>query len=249
MIEKLEGLSTREAVKELMSLSSEHETLARPDQISALTPQLSEVRFTADQKLLDQLDELRGLLAHRSADMSLGELIAQVSAVALEKLREQRSGGRGRAPKGEITSGAETNANTRVPKSSKTARNSEASNVSKNSLQIPQKESQKDSVESATAEAPEGPHVSPPLSLSRHIPARIRRAVFKRDGLACTYQDPISGRSCGSRFALQLDHRIPFAKGGLHSADNLTARCRVHNQWAALQIFGLKKVAQHRHGR
>ena len=51
VIEKLEGLSTREAVKELMSLSSEPESFARPDQIRGLTPHLSEVRFTADQKL------------------------------------------------------------------------------------------------------------------------------------------------------------------------------------------------------
>ena len=96
---------------------------------------------------------------------------------------------------------------------------------------------------------PEGPHVSALPSRSRHIPARIRRAVFKRDGLACTYHDPISGRRCGSQFALELDHRIPFAKGGPHSAENLTARCRAHNQWAAQQIFGPKKTAQYGQGR
>ena len=93
---------------------------------------------------------------------------------------------------------------------------------------------------------PEGTHASPPPSRSRHIPARIRRAVFKRDGLACTDHDPITGRRCGSQFALELDHRIPFAKGGLHSAENLTARCRAHNQWAAQQIFGTQKMAQYR---
>ena len=70
VIEKLEGLSTREAVKELMSLSSEPEMLARPDQIRRLTPQLLKMRFTADQILLDQLEELRGLLAHSNANLS-----------------------------------------------------------------------------------------------------------------------------------------------------------------------------------
>ena len=92
---------------------------------------------------------------------------------------------------------------------------------------------------------PKNPRVLSPYSRSRHIPSSIRRGVFKRDGLACTYQGPISGRRCGSRFALELDHRIPFAKGGLHSADNLTARCRGHNQWAAQLIFGLKKMARY----
>ena len=232
-----------------MSLSSEPETFARPDQIRSVSPQLSEVRFTADQKLLGQLEELKGLLAHRNADMSLGELITQISAIALEKLREQRSGGRARSPKGETTSGAKTHAKpntiTRVPERSKNStasKNSNVSNASETSLKASQESSQESSIETVM---PEGPHLAAPASRSRHIPAPIRRAVFKRDGLACTYHDPISGRRCGSQFALELDHRIPFAKGGLHGAENLTVRCRAHNQWAAQQAFGLKKMAQY----
>ena len=185
------------------------------------------------------------------------------------------SGGRARAQKGENTSGAETNSNTRIPKSSKS---------SKVSLNTPQKASQKTSIDTVVAEEPgasiasvvvgavivpavvtpnviapaaplaapalvpvipEGPHASLPPSRSRHIPAHIRRAVFKRDGLACTYHDPISGRRCGSQFALELDHRIAFAEGGLHSTENLTVRCRARNQWAAQQIFGPNKMSQY----
>ncbi len=59
VIEKLEGKSTRDAERELMGLSSDPAAFARPDQIRAVTPTLSEVRFAADQELLDQLEEIR----------------------------------------------------------------------------------------------------------------------------------------------------------------------------------------------
>ena len=49
---------------------------------------------------------------------------------------------------------------------------------------------------------------------SRYIPAPVRREVWRRDGGCCSYVDPHSGRRCGSRFLLELDHIVPFALGG-----------------------------------
>ena len=45
---------------------------------------------------------------------------------------------------------------------------------------------------------------------SRYIPAPVRREVWRRDGGCCSYVDPHSGRRCGSRFLLELDHVVPF---------------------------------------
>ena len=206
-------------------------------------------------------------MAHRNANLSLGELITQISAIALERLRERRSGGRGRttqsigaattaaqvsratpipatprsttstplAPKTKSTSGAKTNPSTRVLKSSVDTAVPEVASIDVVAAAIGLKESKPSKKLSLPAF---------PLR-TRYIPAALRRIVFNRDGLACTYQDPISGRRCGSRFALELDHRIPFAKGGPHSEENLTARCRAHNQWAALRAFGLKKMVHY----
>ena len=49
---------------------------------------------------------------------------------------------------------------------------------------------------------------------SRYIPAPVRREVWRRDGGRCSYVDPYSGRRCGSRFLLELDHIVPYALGG-----------------------------------
>ena len=60
---------------------------------------------------------------------------------------------------------------------------------------------------------------------SRYIPAPVRREVWRRDGGGCSYVDPHSGRRCGSRFLLELDHIVPFALGGSAEPGNLRLHC------------------------
>jgi hypothetical protein len=67
---------------------------------------------------------------------------------------------------------------------------------------------------------------------SRHIPARIRRTVFERDGARCTHID-IAGQRCRETHHLELHHLVPFARGGEHTAANLDLRCSAHNALAA----------------
>jgi 5-methylcytosine-specific restriction endonuclease McrA len=71
---------------------------------------------------------------------------------------------------------------------------------------------------------------------SRYIPAQIRKQVLLRDQSGCTYQDPKTGRVCGARHGLQLDHLTPFSWGGEHSVDNLALRCGAHNRFRAEQM-------------
>jgi hypothetical protein len=77
----------------------------------------------------------------------------------------------------------------------------------------------------------------------RHIPARVRRAVFERDGLRCTHVDA-SGQRCHATRHLELHHLLPFARGGVHTPSNLTLRCHAHNALAAEHDFGAEHVAR-----
>jgi hypothetical protein len=72
-----------------------------------------------------------------------------------------------------------------------------------------------------------------PSKRSRYIPANIRRQVLLRDRNGCTYKDPKTGRVCGNKHGLQLDHVFPWSWGGEHSVDNLTLRCGAHNRFRA----------------
>ena len=71
----------------------------------------------------------------------------------------------------------------------------------------------------------------------RHIPARVRRAVWERDGGRCTFASA-TGVRCNSRRFLEFDHVDPVARGGASSVDRVRLRCRAHNQLEAERAFG-----------
>lgn len=73
---------------------------------------------------------------------------------------------------------------------------------------------------------------------SRHIPAEVRRVVWKRDEGRCAYIGP-GERRCEQTGWLEFHHRKAFAKGGLSIPDNLELRCRAHNQYEAVLEFGV----------
>jgi hypothetical protein len=79
----------------------------------------------------------------------------------------------------------------------------------------------------------------------RYIKQEVRRWVWQRDLGQCTFSDPLSGRKCCSKNKLEFDHVIPFGMGGDNSAANLRLRCRAHNQLAAIEAYGQKKIARY----
>ncbi len=97
--------------------------------------------------------------------------------------------------------------------------------------------------ESSSKEVKKAPDPAAPRS--RHIPARVRRAVFERDGARCTHVDA-SGQRCRETHHLELHHLLPFARGGAHAAANLTLRCAAHNAHAAELDFGPEHIGRQR---
>lgn len=80
-----------------------------------------------------------------------------------------------------------------------------------------------------------GPHRESPDP--RHIPARVKRAVYERDDGRCTFVSE-DGHRCASRVRLEFDHIRPVARGGRANLENLRLRCRGHNQYEAERAFG-----------
>jgi len=70
-----------------------------------------------------------------------------------------------------------------------------------------------------------------------HVPARVKRAVWERDGGRCQW--PLeSGGVCGSTLRLELDHIHPRALGGPSTVSNMRLLCKLHNGLAARKAFG-----------
>jgi hypothetical protein len=72
---------------------------------------------------------------------------------------------------------------------------------------------------------------------SRHIPAAVRREVWKRDFGQCAFVGTV-GR-CVERGFFEFHHVVPFAEGGETTSANLQLRCRAHNVYEAERHFGL----------
>jgi len=72
---------------------------------------------------------------------------------------------------------------------------------------------------------------------SRHIPMAVRDAIHRRDGSRCTFVSD-QGRRCHAVRNLQIDHILPWAKGGNHELKNLRLLCATHNRLSAEREFG-----------
>ena len=74
-----------------------------------------------------------------------------------------------------------------------------------------------------------------PALHSRHVPAGVKREVWKRDGGQCAFAGT-EGR-CRERGFLEYHHVVPYADGGTTTADNLQLRCRAHNVYEMERDF------------
>jgi len=77
----------------------------------------------------------------------------------------------------------------------------------------------------------------PRSSATKSIPKALRREVFRDASHQCS--------NCGSRFALEIDHKLPQSLGGGHDRGNLRILCRSCNQRAAIKILGIEKMKPH----
>jgi len=82
--------------------------------------------------------------------------------------------------------------------------------------------------------ASKSPSPSQPKSKkrSRYIPAAVRVSVLNRDGYKCVF----CGRSA-RQIQLEVDHILPFSKGGSNDMSNLQTLCSECNKGKAARIL------------
>jgi hypothetical protein len=79
--------------------------------------------------------------------------------------------------------------------------------------------------------------VRTPVLAPRDIPRHVQRAVGRRDAGQCAFVAP-DGHRCTERAFLEFHHIRPYARGGLATVENISLRCRRHNQYEAELVFG-----------
>ena len=78
----------------------------------------------------------------------------------------------------------------------------------------------------------------PRSTTSRHVPSAVRRVVWTRDHARCAFVGT-DGRCTETDF-LEFHHRVPFARGGPTTVENIELRCRAHNAYQAERDFGAR---------
>ena len=87
----------------------------------------------------------------------------------------------------------------------------------------------KNAVTAAAAVPPEGE--KPPdveKQILKSVTPKLRNRILTRDK-CCQFQEPSTGKICGSTFYLEVDHIHPKSRGGMNTEENLRAMCKNHN--------------------
>jgi len=214
--------SSAPAVSSATSASSAAVDLRETGTTEALGAERYVVRFTADERVHAELQELRSLLRHSVPDGDVGKILARAICALLEQVRKRKIGACG--------SPRSAGGPKRLSSEGRSSGDSTAQSSGGPAVQ---------------------PLEAKPCSLQakkpakRNIPVSIRREVWTRDDGRCTYQSR-EGRCCGSRETIEFHHRIPWARCKDHTVENIALRCRAHNQYEVELDFGAEHMAQFR---
>jgi 5-methylcytosine-specific restriction endonuclease McrA len=208
------------------------------------------VQFTADQAYVDLLERARDLLWHQLPNGDLAELQRLALEALIEKLMTRKCG---------TTRPKATPRPRHVPRDDAAAEVPHGGDEGATPARtvLPEMEhaapARNDSRRDAAPARTWSPHLTrgmdpkPAAPFSRHIPAAVRRHVWQRDGGRCTFSDS-RGVRCRATRAIEFHHEHPYALGGPPAAENITLRCRSHNELAAEQDFGRELVVAMKHG-
>jgi hypothetical protein len=190
-------------------------------------PQQYRMQFSTTEEHVQLVERAKSLLAHCAPGKPLGELHLQAMKLLVQALEKQKF--------------AVTIRPRRQP-STPTSETRDEAPETRDEGEIEGVEDEDVEGEIEVAAVKRGPER---VRRSRHVPAALRRTVFERDGSRCTYVDE-RGERCRETRDLQLHHRHPFGKLGLHTTTNLTLHCPAHNLLAAERDFGTEHMARHR---
>ena len=192
--------------------------------VQALAPQRYRVQFTIGQDTHDRLRRVQALLRRQIPDGDPAAIFDRALAVLEEVERKRR--GFGTKPRREGREACRNYENRIRSGTDRTRRESRT---------------EVEARDGSDAAGEGGVAVEPPLRRravpSRHIPAEVKRAVWRRDAGQCAFVSD-AGHRCTVRSFLELHHIHPYALDGPATVGNIALRCRRHNQYEAEIIFG-----------
>ena len=233
LLHQIENKSKTECEKIFVSLSpSLEDKILGTEKARVLTPDKTELKLVVEEKLMQNIQRLRELSAHKNPNLSYAEIFLMSTEFMLEKIDPQRQEEK-RAQKQVKEQG----------KKQKEKNKSTQSNQNKVTDSSPENLAVQNSVTPLENQATST--LSTPQSASpdpHFVSAKTRRDTLHHADWQCEHVDEKTGLRCTSRWALEIDHCQPVALGGSSSPENLRCLCRTHNAYAAVKIFGREKM-------
>ena len=238
LVERAVGKSTRQVQQMLAEVDPES---AQPtERIRALGDGRWELKVVVDGECQQGLQQLRALLSHVDPHLTIGQLVGRLVCEGVKRYdpgrpRQRQRNGHGSASERRVLTAP---APDDVGGDATSAPKRRASEVDRNTSS--------ESSRGMPGATPAKRHAAarPCASALRFIPAAVKQEVWRRDQGCCSYVDPHSGRRCGSRFLLQIDHVVPVTHGGGAEPGNLRLLCAPHHRYRHAQGTAGREVAR-----
>ncbi len=235
--------STREVERELAKINPD---IQKIETLKPVGRDRFQISFSISEDTEVKVKKLKGLLAHTNPNMTTEELFDKLLELGLEKFDPARKADRAlkRTMRSNVTT-AEQLHPCESFKSGKTAQSIKADQSlqpnqapasacsiveADNGAGYPKKIDR--IVRSLHAREMEKPqNLGARDTRARSISAEVKHTVWRRnENRGCEFVSG-DGKRCGSQHALQIDHVFGFARGGVHSLENLRVVCAKHNRF------------------
>ena len=241
LVEQASGRSTRQVQELLANVAPE---LAAPaERVRPLGAGRWEIKAVIDDDCRHGLERLKGLLSHVDPHLTTGQLLGRLVREALDRHDPSRPP-RGRRAANRAADAAQTSAPKKRAESAGagTSPPMERADASRGAAAAAKRPAPTAATRTSAPKTECDPRrpappagaatftPAKPRAAGRAIPAAVKRQVWERDQGCCSYVDRRSGRRCGSRYLLQVDHIFPYALGGSAEPDNLRLLCAAHHR-------------------
>jgi 5-methylcytosine-specific restriction endonuclease McrA len=188
---------------------------------------------------MDRFHRVRGGLSHVVPGGRMEDVLDECMRITIEVCERRMRGSNsaratGQAPSGGAVRPPDTEAASETSSTVEPARETKAASAAAVLPPAP-------AVDPATSSIVEPTHnrtgSTSEKRASRYLPGAVRSEVFERDEGCCTFVGA-NGRRCRSTYQLQFHHKVPFARGGPATSENLTLHCGRHNKHRAYADYG-----------
>jgi hypothetical protein len=217
VIGKIENKSTDHAERVLFSLFPEAAAQEKKEHRRVVDADTTRVSVNFSNDTLSDMARAKEILSHKFPNGSDGEILAYALKFLIKHMEKENL-----ASHNKIEQTAQAKRETKTEPMTQTASAAEAIRVNDHETQGT---------------------IAQPGWISK---VGARRITFKKYHGQCCFKDPRSGKICGIRYQVQVDHIIPRALGGSDDPSNLRLLCRQHNLMMAERILGKSCIEKYR---